>query len=355
MILNFGLRYDIFDPNTTYPSQYRNPHNDIINVEQSKYLKTKTKSQISPRFALSYKIYGALLRFSYGHFFQMPPLYAMFSNVTKPIVEDYAVILGNPNVEAEKTVNYELGYWQEINSSMSYELVLYNKDIYNLLSTKTIEDFNGNKYGLYTNKDYGNARGLELMFDFQKRNFNVNANYTFQYTKGIADSPQSSFNKEGDSDPITSLIPLSWDQRHTFNVTLGYNVKKYGITISAYYNSGTAFTFEPIVENQLANINLLPNNSYKPSNYTVNASSYLNLFSNLKRFKMRVTLEIYNLLDTLNEYGVHPRTGRAYNNILGSGEKSTFRNNYTTIEDTYQDPSQYGAPRSIKIGVEIKY
>ncbi len=142
----------------------------------------------------------------------MPPLYAMFSNVNKPIVEDYAVILGNPNVEAEKTVNYELGYWQEINSNMSYEIVLYNKDIYNLLSTKTIEDFDGDKFGLYTNKDYGNARGLELMFDFQKNKLNVNANYTFQYTKGIADSPTSSFNKEGDSDPITSLIPLAWDQ-----------------------------------------------------------------------------------------------------------------------------------------------
>ena len=32
-----------------------------------------------------------------------------------------------------------------------------------------------------------------------------------------------------------------------------------------------------------------------------------------------------------------------------------FRNNYTTIEDTYQDPSHYGAPRSIKIGLEIRY
>ena len=193
------------------------------------------------------------------------------------------------------------------------------------------------------------------MFDFQKKKLNVNVNYTFQYTKGIADSPTSSFNKEGDSDPITSLIPLAWDQRHTFNVTFGYNTDIYGATISAYYNSGTAFTFTPISENPLANINLLPNNAYKPSNYTVNVSSYFNLFSKSKTFKMRMTLEIYNLLDTLNEFNVNSRTGRAYSNILSSGEISTFRNNYTTIEDTYQDPSQYGAPRSVKIGLELKY
>ena len=34
---------------------------------------------------------------------------------------------------------------------MSYELVLFNKDIYNLLTTRTITTYNTVKYGLYTN------------------------------------------------------------------------------------------------------------------------------------------------------------------------------------------------------------
>ena len=117
MVLNFGLRYDMFDPNTIYPSDYRNPANDIIGVAQSDTLSAETKYQISPRFALSYQVgQAALLRFSYGHFFQMPPLYAMYSNSNWLISpNNYATILGNPNLEAEKTVNYELGFWQEIN------------------------------------------------------------------------------------------------------------------------------------------------------------------------------------------------------------------------------------------------
>ena len=354
MVLNFGIRYDMFDPNTFYPSDYRNPGNDLINVNQSDILKTETKYQVSPRFALSYQIgYGALLRFSYGHFFQMPPLYAMYSNSDWLISpNNYQTILGNPNLEAEKTVNYELGYWQEINKSMSYELVLFNKDIYNLLTTRTITTYNTVKYGLYTNKDYGNARGLELIYDYQSGPMSLGANYTFQYTKGIADSPTSSFSREGtNQDPITRLIPLGWDQRHTFNVTLGYNEEKYGATISAYFNSGTAFTFEPISENSLANINLLPNNAYKPSNYVINLSSYYNI----PIIKARVTFEIYNLFDTLNEYGINSQTGRAYSAILSDSDIAAFKNNYTNIEDTYQDPSQYGAPRSIKIGMEIRY
>ena len=157
MVLNFGLRYDMFDPNTIYPSDYRNPANDIIGVAQSDTLSAETKYQISPRFALSYQVgQAALLRFSYGHFFQMPPLYAMYSNSNWLISpNNYATILGNPNLEAEKTVNYELGFWQEINRDMGFEVVLFYKDIYNLLSTRTITTYNTVKYGLYSNKDYG--------------------------------------------------------------------------------------------------------------------------------------------------------------------------------------------------------
>ena len=354
MVLNFGLRYDMFDPNTIYPSDYRNPANDIIGVAQSDTLSAETKYQVSPRFALSYQVgQAALLRFSYGHFFQMPPLYAMYSNSNWLISpNNYATILGNPNLEAEKTVNYELGFWQEINRDMGVEVVLFYKDIYNLLSTKTITTYNTVKYGLYSNKDYGNVRGLELVYDYNAGPISIIANYTFQYTRGIADSPTTSFSREGaNQDPITKLIPLNWDQRHTMNVTAGYNTKKYGATLSVFYNSGSAYTFEPISENPLANVNLLPNNSYKPSNYTINLSSYYNLF----KTGSRITFEIYNLFDTLNEYGVNSQTGRAYSAILNEADIASFRSNYTTIEDTYQDPNSYSAPRSIKIGIEWSY
>ena len=369
MVINFGLRYDTFNPNTSYPSNYRDPRNeyynalcgeDIIeqndvceNLEYSVPLSTKIKSQTSPRFALSYQISDALLRFSYGHFFQMPPLYSMYSNPTWLIsANDFETILGNPNLEAEKTVNYEFGYWSEINDLMSYEIVVFNKDIYNLLTTITLQNESEVKYGLYSNKDYGNARGLELIFDYIDGPLSLVANYTYQHTKGIADSPTTSFSREGaNQDPITRLLPLSWDQRHTFNFTLGYNIEKYGFTASAYFNSGTAFSFVPISTNSLAAINLEPNNAYKPTNYLVNLSSYFNL----PAINARITFEIYNLFDTLNEYGVNAQTGRAYSAILNENSVSSFRSNYTTIEDTYQDPSSYGAPRSIKIGIDFRY
>ena len=71
MVINFGLRYDMFDPNTYVPSNYRDPRNEYYNalcgelitdpdpscesLEFSVPIKTDIQSQISPRFALSYK------------------------------------------------------------------------------------------------------------------------------------------------------------------------------------------------------------------------------------------------------------------------------------------------------------
>ena len=53
-------------------------------------------------------------------------------------------------------------------------------------------------------------------------------------------------------DEVIRLIPMSWDQRHTFNLSLGYNTDKFGVTATGYYNSGTPYTFTPQGESSLA-------------------------------------------------------------------------------------------------------
>ncbi len=132
---------------------------------------------------------------------------------------------------------------------MGLEVTLFYKDKYNLLSTKIISTYNQIEYGLFSNKDYGNARGLEVKFDYGSQPINVNINYTLQYTRGNADYPQQSFNRAGDSmDPVNRFIPMSWDQRHTFNATVGYHSGNFHMSTTGYYNSGTPYTFLPLVK-----------------------------------------------------------------------------------------------------------
>tara|TARA_Y100000996_G_scaffold23308_1_gene16821 strand:+ start:276 stop:3299 length:3024 start_codon:yes stop_codon:yes gene_type:complete len=355
MVINVGLRYDYFDPNTYYPSNYRNPLNQISQVDTSQVLKAEIQTSLSPRFGLAYQIADqAVLHFSYGHFFQIPPMYAMYANSNWLIpTTNFQTILGNPNLEAEKTITYELGLWQKLNDFMGFEVNLYYRDIYNLLGTTTWTTYNQVKYGLYDNKDYGNVRGIELKYDANYGNLNAYLNYTLQYTKGIADSPTQAFSREGQSlDPINKLIPMSWDQRHTFNITVAYNQSDFGLSGTAYFNSGTPYTFEPLSESSLAQINLLPNNDYKPFNYNIDLTGYYAF--NLGGYDSRITFSIYNLTDRLNQMWVNSKTGKAYTDILSSSQIEGYRSNFSTIEETYQNPAMYSAPRSVKIGLEIK-
>ena len=62
MVINFGLRYDRFDPNTKMPSDRRNPANQLSLPDSmmSTYPNAEPQVQISPRFGLAYQLGNAL-------------------------------------------------------------------------------------------------------------------------------------------------------------------------------------------------------------------------------------------------------------------------------------------------------
>ena len=385
IVINFGLRYDQFDANTIYPSQRRNPTNSstyylqkidgtdsldfdgnliIDESRMSTPINSTLAKQYSPRLGFAYQLGRvAVLHFSYGHFLQMPPMSAIFENKSSIIgPTDYSSVVGNANLNsdslglnAQKTVSYEVGLWQEISPSASFEVNLYYRDIYDLLSLAVVSTYNQIEYGIYTNKDYGNVRGLELKLDYSLDNLFIQTNYTYQFTRGNADNPSQTFSRQGSSiDKVIRFIPMSWDQRHTFNVSLGYNTSKYGITSTGYYNSGTPYTFSPQGESNLALLNLYPNNDYKPSNYTIDLTGYLNL-PKIFGYQPNLNLLMRNITDRRNEYGVSSETGRSYTAVVNETELLSHRSDFNSYEDRYQDPSMFSSPREIKVGLTIKF
>jgi outer membrane receptor for ferrienterochelin and colicin len=323
----------------------------------STYPKADPQYQVSPRLGLAYQLGNkAILHFSYGHFFQMPPMYALYQNDDFLVYSPpYSVTMGNSQLKAQKNVEYEVGLWQELINDMGLEITLYYVDIYNLLSAIAITHYNQIPYGLYSNKDYGNTRGLTVKYDYRIGHFSAYVNYTLQYTRGNADNPTQSFNRVGDNqDPITKLIVMSWDQRHTFNVTVGYNKDVWGTTMTGYYNSGTPFTWQPIADSRLYQVNLYPNNSYQPTRYWVDLSAYYR-FNLYKGLQLKLTLDAYNLLDRLNENYVNSQTGRAYTAIIQDTDRASQHSNFNTYEDRVHNPSMYSAPRLIKLGLGVEF
>ncbi len=359
MVINFGLRYDRFDPNSALPSDRRNPANQLALPDSmmSAYPKADPQVQISPRFGLAYQLgNAAILHFSYGHFFQMPPMYSLYQNHSFLVApSDHATLMGNSELKAEKTITYEVGLWQELAQGMGLEVSLFYRDIYNLLSTKVISTYNQIEYGLYSNKDYGNARGLEVKFDFNSGPISSWINYTLQYTRGNADNPTQAFSRSGASmDPVNRFIPMSWDQRHTFNATVAYIKPKYGVSVTGYYNSGSPYTFSPIEESRLSRINLYPNNDYRPTKYHADFMAYYNL-KITNKYKVKFRLAVYNVFDRLNENWVDSRTGRAYTAVIKDTDLAGHRSNFNDFEDRIKNPAMFSAPRMIKFSTGINF
>jgi outer membrane receptor protein involved in Fe transport len=353
MVIKLGLRYDYFNANYHYPSNWRNPSNQLSLPDSmmSTMLKNDPQKQLSPRFGLSYKLSDqAVLRLSYGHFFQMPQMYALFENDIYRIPPgNYQTTIGNSQLKAEKTVQYEIGLWQQLTEGMGLEVSLYYKDIYNLLSTKIITTYNQIKYGLFTNKDYGNSRGIELTWDYMQSGFSSFVNFTYSFTRGNANNPRETYDRAGDSmDPIPRLIPMEWDQRYTVNATIAYTAKNWNATLTGYLNSGTPYTYDPADYSPLYRINLYENNSSKPTfvSFDLMASYRIPLFG---RHSIKFTLNVYNLFDKLNASWVYGDTGQPYTRIVMESELSRFRSDYNDFYDQVENPTMYLNPRSVKI------
>jgi outer membrane receptor protein involved in Fe transport len=360
LVINYGLRYDYFDAQSVYPSNRQNPANQGEYEDpsfQSTYIEAEPQVQISPRLGLSYTLgRSAVLHFSYGHFFQMPPFFALYTNNRFMVPNNnFGTEHGNAGLKAQKTVKYEMGIWQELTPGLGLELSVYYSDIYDLLTAVVWTTYNQIQYAVYDNKDYANTKGLEVKLDYTNGPIVANLNYTLQYTRGNADNPRSTYNRLAQNqDPIPKLIPLSWDQRHTVNLNVGYTTDRYALSATGFYNSGFPYNIEPILESRLARQNLTPNTGKKPSNYRVDLQGHYDLPIN-SRLKFRFYVYIKNLLDQLNEDHVYGSTGRAYTAILGNTAFETFRSNYNTIYDQYENPGMYSAPREIKLGVGLMF
>ncbi len=356
MIINAGLRFDYFNSNTTIPVDLRNPSALTPNQFFPGAGLTKdvsAKSQISPRIGVSFPISdkGAIY-FSYGHFFQIPNFENLFRNdryIINP-GQSLSSITGNPDLDAQKTVKYELGLQQVIFPNISLDVTTYYSDIRNLLGMEIINTYEGFKYARFINKDYGNVKGLILTLERRFVDFfSAKIDYTYQVAEGNSSDPFAVYNDNQSDPPVESekkVVPLDWDQRSTLNLTTTIGeLGNWTVGLIMQYGSGGPYT-EDI---QISNGVRFENGGRKPTtlNVDLRADKFIDMFG----FKLHTYLLVYNLFDIRNEYGVYSTTGRA-----GSDLNTKFAgeiNGLNTLEEYVMNPGMYSAPRQIRFGLSL--
>lgn len=367
-ILNIGVRFDYFDANTQYPADPEDPDillpRKTVNREKTYeerltywYKDTKPKYQISPRVGAAFPISSTgKVYFSYGYFFQRPSFELLYQNPSYKVDETTgdAALIGNPNLDPEKTIQGELGIQQEIFTDLMVDATIYFRDIRDLTGTRAdlIRLPGGKEYALYSNSDLGLVKGFILAF--KKRmsgNYSASIDYTFQIAEGTASDPKDALDaKNSESLPEVQLIPLNWDQRHTINASMTYAATTWGGSLIYTYGSGLPYT--PQYTDNISI--LLTNKGTKPATNNVD----LKLYKDFRFYGFDCTFftRIFNLFDTLNETGVYNDSGRAgYTLDKVQAERENAPEIINSLDDWFTDATKYSEPRRIEFGLTLSF
>ncbi|MCB2205908.1 TonB-dependent receptor [bacterium] len=384
LIINLGMRFDMFDPagqvlaDPTDPSIYNpiRPENrfhdtngngiqdagepDVTIAERESYWyrDTEVKYQVSPRFGAAFPISDrGVLHFSYGHFFQIPRFELLYTNPYFKLGSGTGNqgTIGNADLEPEQTINAEIGLQQQLTEDISIDATAYIRDTRNLAGTRAeqITIFGGSAtYSKVVNSDFAYTRGVVLSFNKRFADgLAATLDYTFQIARGTASDPYAAQQAAARGDlPEVQLTPLSWDQRHTVNASVSYSASSYGGSFIFQYGSGMPYT--PRRTEDITS--LITNSQFKPN--TVNADMRLYKTLTFGTLDFIFFLRVFNLFDTENEVGVFDDTGRAgYTTDLERIKAQNTPEYVNTIEEYFTIPTNYSEPRRVEIGVSVEF
>jgi len=356
MTLNLGIRYDYFHSRGKIPVDLRDPSN-IYRPREKPYRKAEAKHQLSPRVGIAFPITeNGVIHVSYGHFFQIPPYKYLYMNPRFAVAPGgLHTLMGNANLNPQSTVIYEVGLQQSFMDILGIDVTGYYKDARNLLGTRIYETYAlGDRYARYENRDYGNIRGITVSVNKRPTStdhLTLSLDYTFQIAEGNASDPNHEFYNKQSTPPKKSniqVVPLDWDQRHTINLSVSYDVPRtFSIGLIGQFQSGLPYT--PAIQSLETTFE---NSGRKPFNYTLDlrAARYFRV----GRGMLQLFLKVYNLLDRKNEINVYPDTGRAGYSLV-SHYVIERRNDVNTLEEWLKRPDYYGEPRKIMVGIQLDF
>ncbi len=387
VIINFGLRFDLFNPNGKIPVDPTDP--DIFNpfkqentyrdlngdgkisldeqVDDNKltvadrvkywYKKTTIKTGLSPRFGISYPITDrGIIRFSFGIFQQIPDYSQLYIGDEFKLTSTQGIqgSFGNNDLKPQRTTIYEIGLQQQFTEDIAVDVTAYYRDIRDWISSSqpipTVVA--GISYSKRINRDFANARGVTLSVKKRFANyFSFGVDYTFQIAEGTNSSPEQEFiSRQNGAEPTRYLTPLDWDQTHTLNSNIYVGGSDWGMSLIAAISTGQPYT--PVVTaGAYSGRNIipgLPNNSRrKPliANVDMQIHKDFSLSSNLN---VQLFLKVFNLLDAKNPVVVFGDTGKPDYTL----QQATVTN---ADPGWFVSPNYYSMPRSIYLGTKISF
>ena len=368
LIANIGIRFDLWDENTTYYPDVVVPYRQFNNAypgdttfvydkDLVQKKKTPVLGRLQPRAGVSFPVsVNTVFHLNYGSFVQRPSFqYVIASRVQQGSSEP--ITLGNPRLEPEATNSYDVGVTQGLGEGFTLDVSGYYKDVRNLIEQASFTSTKlGQSYNTYFNRDYADIRGFRVALT--KRRGAITGSINYQFGVATGKSATTSFAPptyvEGatypyplttklDNVPVRDIL-LSFDRTHNLIINLGYVTEEewgpevFGthpfadLTLStiSFLRSGRPYT-SPV------NPKLI-NGARTPGEYNTNAKLTKRI-PNFFGMNATFYVEVFNLFDQkiLNyDYVFSVPNAGATNNIIKNYENYSIDDPVNGIR-YYQD------------------
>ena len=283
LVIDLGLRWDHWDPNTMFPALAGLVDCSITTLgptqcREADVQEAQTKDEFAPRIGVAHPITDATqVRLSYGKFFQLPQLQHFFSSYLTDIAASGGnnnIQYGNPKLDFIETTAFEAGITHLISENLVVDVVGYNRDRRGAVRLDVFQaraiDPNVDERRIFVNGDNGNVKGFDITVSKRYSDYwSTNLAWSLQWARGTSSSPldwagTGGFGRifdplEGQGvllTPPTQLQPEDFDRLHNINwqftlqfpddfregTALGTVLKNFGAFLTYNAQSGNPFT-----------------------------------------------------------------------------------------------------------------
>jgi len=328
------------------------------------------KAKISPRIIVAHPIgRTSSFFFNYGQFTQLPSYQYVYAKLTSISSESFP-LLGNPNLNPEVSVNYEVGGKNQFRTTAAVNATFFVKDIYDYpvstLFTRT-QGTNLVPILVYLNGHFARSKGFEV--ELEKRRgtdrWSGRLSYTYQQTRGKSSDPNEAkiaqLNEFNAAETRLSETFVRWNRPH--KVTLNYDLrfdengpdrakwlKHVGFNVYVQGQSGRAYTptFGP-TSNQTAE----PYSRNAPFQMTTDLK--IDRSFRFGNQRLQVAIAGLNIFGTrlINRVDTVTGQGRVWG--VGQYDPNVYTVNEYTKESEVDDPSNYGPPAQWRLTVDFDF
>ena len=390
LIAVLGMRLNYWAPGKFADEAVENPAAPVLDAVREDYLNQTTplfgrrwKARLLPRLRVSFPVTeNNVLYFNYSHAMRLPHPRFVYAGLD-PVYQDRSFLsnLGNPNINPEVTVSYEVGIKTQLTKDLALTLTTFYNDKFDYIVSRRVEvrDATGRfvEKTFFINQDYARIRGLELGLTRRIGNwFTGTLSGSYQIATGKSNTAAESalqIRQQGFVNTTKEQF-LAWDRPYDLKllaiftpdstVYLG-NIPLQGfrVTLSSTLKSGLRYTPFTLVRTN--------EDSGRPEYERIDDQPFAKIgapwfWADLRisrdffigdKARISLSFELKNFTNYQSAAIVNGVTGRAWES--GDPLPLTFRDpQYPDPQDRGlppNNPARYLAPRHMMFGVQFGF